>query len=153
MPDQKPIWTRCVDGFSVMWVTKLLISPVKKRIFCPKTTKFGPKLAFLFIAGSFGAQLVGLLVVMVRAVSRKTPIYFISLVQLHFWSEKITFHSLVGSPSRDSLYRGFVQLSWKWPRATFSPSSGLFWKKPLFEGVIGFWKGAHPCTSSWEPRR
>ena len=30
-----------------MWVTKLLISPVKKKIFCPKTTKFGPKLAFL----------------------------------------------------------------------------------------------------------
>ena len=30
-----------------MWVTKLLISPVKKRIFCPKTTRFGPKLAFL----------------------------------------------------------------------------------------------------------
>ena len=29
-----------------MWVTKLLISPVKKRIFCPKTTKFSPKLAF-----------------------------------------------------------------------------------------------------------
>ena len=29
-----------------MWVTKLLISQVKKRIFCPKTTKFGPKLAF-----------------------------------------------------------------------------------------------------------
>ena len=30
-----------------MWATKLLISPVKKRIFCPKTTKFGPKLAVL----------------------------------------------------------------------------------------------------------
>ena len=30
-----------------MWVTKLLFSPVKKRIFCPKTTKFGPKLAFM----------------------------------------------------------------------------------------------------------
>ena len=29
-----------------MWVTKLLISPVKKRIFCPKMTKFGLKLAF-----------------------------------------------------------------------------------------------------------
>ena len=42
-----------------MWVTKLLISPVKKRIFCPKTTKFGLKLAFLFIAGSFGALWVG----------------------------------------------------------------------------------------------
>ena len=34
-----------------MWVTKLLISPVKKRIFCPKTTKFGPKLAFLVTLG------------------------------------------------------------------------------------------------------
>ena len=36
-----------------MWVTKLLISPVKIRIFCPRTTKFGPKLAFLpGLAGS-----------------------------------------------------------------------------------------------------
>ena len=34
-----------------MQVTKLLISPVKKRIFCPKTTKFGPKLAFLVHLG------------------------------------------------------------------------------------------------------
>ena len=34
-----------------MWVTKLLISPVKKRIFCPKMTKFGPKLAFLVNLG------------------------------------------------------------------------------------------------------
>ena len=42
---------RCLGGFSVMWVTKLLISPVKKRIFCPKTTKFGPKLAFLVNLG------------------------------------------------------------------------------------------------------
>ena len=58
-----------------MWVPKLLISPVKIRIFCPKTSKFGPKLAFLSIAGSFGA----LLVVFARAVSRKTPIYFILL--------------------------------------------------------------------------
>ena len=30
-----------------MWVTKLLIFQVEIRIFCPKTTKFGPKLAFL----------------------------------------------------------------------------------------------------------
>ena len=51
MPDQKTMWTRCLGGFSVMWVTKLLISPVKKRIFCPKTTKFGPKLAFLVNLG------------------------------------------------------------------------------------------------------
>ena len=34
-----------------MWVTKLLISPVNKRIFCPKTIKFGPKLAFLVNLG------------------------------------------------------------------------------------------------------
>ena len=34
--------TRCLGGFFVMWVTRLLISPVKKRIFCSKTTKFSP---------------------------------------------------------------------------------------------------------------
>ena len=48
-----------------------------KRIFCQKMTKFDPKLAFLFIAGSFGALLLGWLVVVARAVSRKTLIYFI----------------------------------------------------------------------------
>ena len=32
-----------------MLVTKLLIFPAKKRIFCPKTAKFGPKYAFLVI--------------------------------------------------------------------------------------------------------
>ena len=48
----------------------------KKRIFCPKMTKFSPKLAFLSIAGSFGALLVGWLLVVAQAVSRKTPIYF-----------------------------------------------------------------------------
>ena len=42
-------------------------------------TQFGPKLAFLSIAGSFGALLVGWLVVVAWAVSRKTPIYFISV--------------------------------------------------------------------------
>ena len=59
MTDQKPMQTRCLGGFSVMWVTKLLISPVKIRIFCPKMTKFGPKLAFLVILGQvFPAHLV-----------------------------------------------------------------------------------------------
>ena len=51
MTDQKPMWTWCLGWFSVMWVTKLMISPVKKRIFCPKMTKFGPKLAFLVNLG------------------------------------------------------------------------------------------------------
>ena len=36
MPDQKTMWTRCLGGFSVMWVTKLLISPVKKGFFAQK---------------------------------------------------------------------------------------------------------------------
>ena len=34
-----------------MWVTKLLIFPVEIRIFCPKMTKFGPKLAFFVNLG------------------------------------------------------------------------------------------------------
>ena len=45
MPDQKPMWTRCLGGFCVMWVTKLLISPVKKKDFLPKIgtfVHFGP---------------------------------------------------------------------------------------------------------------
>ena len=40
----------------------------KKRIFCSKTTKFSPKLAFLSIAGSFGALLVGWLVIVARGL-------------------------------------------------------------------------------------
>ena len=64
-----------------MWVTKLLISPVKIRIFCPKKSKFGLKMAFLFILGqALPAHWVG--VCGARAVSRKTPIYFISYLWL-----------------------------------------------------------------------
>ena len=70
-----------------MWVTKLLIFPVEIRIFCPKSTKFGPKLAFLInlgqamqaysmpcceSVGGCGA----------RAVSRKSPIYFMIMLIL-----------------------------------------------------------------------
>ena len=40
----------------------------KKRIFCPKATKFGPKLAFLTIAGKFGALLMGWLVGVARGL-------------------------------------------------------------------------------------
>ena len=70
-----------------MWVTKLLISEVKKRIFCPKTTKFGPKLAFLVNLGqamqAYSMPCCGSVGGCgARAVSRKTPIYFIdNLVQ------------------------------------------------------------------------
>ena len=46
---QKTMQTRCLSGFSVMWVPKLLLSPVKIRMFCPKPTKFGAILVFLVI--------------------------------------------------------------------------------------------------------
>ena len=65
-----------------MWVTKLLISPVKKRDLLPKNDQIWPKIGIFGQfgpghAGIFGALLVGRLVVVARAVSRKTPIYFI----------------------------------------------------------------------------
>ena len=67
-----------------MWVTKLLIFPVEIRIFCPKTTKFGPKLAFLVNFGqamqAYSMPCCGSVVGCgARAVSRKTPIYFMKL--------------------------------------------------------------------------
>ena len=54
----------------------------KKRIFCPKTTKFGPKLAFLVNLGqaiqAYSMPCCGSVGGCgARAVSRKTPIYFI----------------------------------------------------------------------------
>ena len=50
-----------------MWVTKLLISPVKIKIFCPKMTKIGIFVHFgPGLAGSFGALLVGWLAVVAR---------------------------------------------------------------------------------------
>ena len=65
-----------------MWVTKLLIFPVEIRIFCPKTTKFGPKLTFLVNLGqamqAYSMPCCGSVGGCgARAVSRKTPIYFI----------------------------------------------------------------------------
>ena len=67
-----------------MWVTKLLISPVKIWIFCKKKSKFGLKMAFLVSLGqAMQAYLVPCYVggsvggCGARAVSRKTPIYFI----------------------------------------------------------------------------
>ena len=50
---------------------------------------------FLSIAGSFGALLVGWLVVLARAVSRKTPIYFIKIsvfqMKRQSWTRKQYF--------------------------------------------------------------
>ena len=65
-----------------MLVTKLLIFPVEIRIFCPKTTKNGPKLAFLVNLGqvmqAYSMPCCGLVCGCgARAVSCKTPIYFV----------------------------------------------------------------------------
>ena len=51
MPDQKTMRTSCLGGFSIIWVPKLLLTPLKIRIFGLKTAKFGPKYAFLDILG------------------------------------------------------------------------------------------------------
>ena len=64
-----------------MRVPKLLLSPLRIRIFCPKTTKFGPKLAFLVNLGqamqAYSMPCCGSVGGCgARAVSRKTPIYF-----------------------------------------------------------------------------
>ena len=49
-----------------MCVTKLLISPVKKRFFAQKRSNLARNWLFLSIAGSFGALLVGWFVVVAR---------------------------------------------------------------------------------------
>ena len=51
MPDQKNNADKLPRWFSVMLVPKLLLTPIKIRIFGPKTAKFGPKSAFLVILG------------------------------------------------------------------------------------------------------
>ena len=56
-----------------MWVPKRLLSPVKTRIFLPKNDQIWPEIGIfgLFgpgLAGSFGALLVGWLVVLARGL-------------------------------------------------------------------------------------
>ena len=82
MPYQNIMQTRCLGDFSVMWVPKLLLSPVKIRIFALKRHNFAQKLH----SWSFSAGLCRLIWCPVGglvggcgppALSRKTPIYFI----------------------------------------------------------------------------
>ena len=56
-----------------MWVTKLLISPVRKKDFLPKNDQIWPKIGIFCQfwpghAGLFGALLVGRLVVVARGL-------------------------------------------------------------------------------------
>ena len=46
MPDQKTMRTRCLGGFSGMWVPNLLLPLVKIWNFGPQKAKFGPQYAF-----------------------------------------------------------------------------------------------------------
>ena len=41
-PFEKNMQTRCLGGFSVTWVPKLLLPPIKNWIFGPKRAEFGP---------------------------------------------------------------------------------------------------------------
>ena len=91
----------------------------KKRIFCPKTTKFGPKLAFLVdmgqamqvfwcpVGGSVGDCGA-------RAVSRKTPIYFIVIIlcaQVEMMLEAVAgvyfLHPMASSPQHRQVVNPF----------------------------------------------
>ena len=60
-----------------MWVTKLLISPVKKRIFAQKRPNLAQNWHFWSIWCPVGESVGGC---GARAVSRKTPIYFMIAV-------------------------------------------------------------------------
>ena len=79
---QKTMQTTCPGGFSVIWVPKLLLSPVKIRSFCQKRPNFAGNWHFW----SFWARPWRLIWCPVsglvsgcgaQAVSRKTPFYFI----------------------------------------------------------------------------
>ena len=82
MSDQKTMRTRCLGVFSVMWLPKLLLSPMRIRIFAQEQ----PNLARKWHFWSFWARPCCLIWYPVgglvgdcgaRAVSCKTPIYFI----------------------------------------------------------------------------
>ena len=88
-----------------MWVTKLLIFPVEIRIFCPKTTKFGPKLAFLINLGqamqAYSMPFCGSVGDCgARAVSHKTPIYF--MIHHYFKPEHEKYFSFLALDFRCS---------------------------------------------------
>ena len=76
-----------------MWVTKLLIFPVEIRIFCPKTTKFGPNWHFWSIWARpcrlIQCPVVGRLVVVARGLylARHLFTLYIFSFSAHFAKE------------------------------------------------------------------
>ena len=68
-----------------MWVTKLMISPVKKKDFLPKNDQIWPKIGIFVhfgpgFAGSFGALLVGWLMVETRELYLARPLFIFLLL-------------------------------------------------------------------------
>ena len=60
----------------------------KKRDFLPKNDQIWPEIGIFVhfgagLAGSFGALLVGWLVLLAGAVTCKSPIYFIQFIDIH----------------------------------------------------------------------
>ena len=70
-----------------MWVTKLLISPVKKKDFLPKNDQIWPKIGIFGhfgpgLAGSFGALLMGWLVVVALGLYLARHLFTLFSIQL-----------------------------------------------------------------------
>ena len=68
-----------------MWVTKRLISPVKIKIFCPKTTKIGIFVHFgPGLTGLFGALLVDWWLWRAGCISQDTYLLYLTNILLQF---------------------------------------------------------------------
>ena len=70
-----------------MWVSKLLISPVKKKDFLPKNDQIWPKIAVFGQfgpghAGLFGALLLGRLVVVARGLYLARHLFTLFITKL-----------------------------------------------------------------------
>ena len=96
MPDQKPMWTRCLGGFSVMWVTKLLISPVKKKDFLPQIDQISLSstssinisdiLMKIYLLSEFGPLLwVSMLVFALPSISSDYHLLNLCVLNLFTW--------------------------------------------------------------------
>ena len=106
MPDQKTMRTRCLGGFSVMWVTKLLISPVKKGFFAQKP----PNLARIWhfwplLAHSVPCWWVGWWLWRVGCISQDTYLLY------HTIDTKL-FRSPMQVIKADSMSRGVIGTKW-----------------------------------------
>ena len=126
---------------------QLIHDPVKIRIFCPKKSKFGPKMAFLFILGqALPAHLVG--GCGARAVSRKTPITLCTSHPLELYEITVSKVWPGFSFSKDYFSKLLLLVSFWWcndPHNIIficcSPHSLsgklLFWENSRWEKTVG----------------